>query len=662
MVAITIALIQYNYILSTNNQKKRPWMALLRAATVFCILLLLISPSFEQTSYTSVRPQLILLADDSRSIKALQASTALKNDVEELFNDADLNNKFDIIAYKFSKQIDPLDSLSFEGSATDIATAIARPQKLFKDRNKALVILTDGNQTIGQNYQYSTIDNKSHIYPVVYGDTASYPDVFISQLNVNRYSYVNNSYPIEIFINYKGEKDVNSLFTIEQGSQVVFKKTITLSKNESSIVINTTLTSKQVGVQNMTARIEPLINERNTINNSRNFAIEVIDEQSKILLLSDLSHPDIGALKKAITSNRQRTVDIKNPTDSIDYNAYDLIIQYGLSSAFAKANKTITDLQKNTWLLLGPEPDLNYLNQQKDAYQMEEYKQTDQVQPAMNESYSRFDLTSYDYEDYPPVRSPFGQTTINVPYETLFYKKIGAVVTNEPLWFTYDQGDSRHAVFLGSGLWRWRSQSYLDAQNFTNFDDLINSQVQLLASKSRRDRLQIDAAAFYYENDPITISAQLLDQNYEFDRDGVLNITLKSKETGATIEQPFIKSGNSYTVDLSGIESGEYDYVVRTVNENLERSGSFTVLKFDIEKQFVNASFDGLLPIATNDKVYLRKEMQGLKTTLLNDPLLTDIERSELTYQSLIDWKFLLFLIALLVGLEWFLRKYNGLI
>ena len=61
--------------------------------------------------------------------------------------------------------------------ATDIATAIEQPQELFRDRNKAIVILTDGNQTVGSNYQICKSRSKTHIYPIIYGDTTSYPDL-----------------------------------------------------------------------------------------------------------------------------------------------------------------------------------------------------------------------------------------------------------------------------------------------------------------------------------------------------------------------------------------------------------------------------------------------------------------------------------------------------
>ncbi len=662
IVAIFLALFQYDYIFSSKKSNRKPWFAALRAITVFSILLLIISPKFEQVSLTTVKPKLLLMVDDSRSISYLNADAHLESDVQELLNDVDLKERFDLISYSFGPSSLLLDSLSFNYKTSNIAAAISEPQELYKRQNKALVLMTDGNQTVGSNYNYSKVDASTHIYPVVYGDTTQYPDLYISQLNVNRYSYLDNEYPVEIFVNYTGKGKVDSKFTISNGSKTLYQERLSFDNSNKSVIVTAQLQSDQVGLQRLTAQILPINEERNIQNNKRNFAVEVIDQKSRVLIISNITHPDIAALKNAISSNRQRSVDVHKPTDSYDVNDYNLVILYGMDPAFAKANSTIASLQKNTWQILGPTPNLPYLNATIDAYQIEVYKQTDEVQPVINDSYPNFNLDSFNYDDYPPVTAPFGQIKVNAPSQTLFYKQIGAVVTRQPLWFTYEQGGSKHAVFAASGLWRWRSQSYLDTKEFKNFDDLINSQVQLLASNERRDRLEIRAEAFYYENDKISINAQLLNDNYELVDNGVLNIKVINEEEKTSLERPFILNGFTYNVDLSGLPAGDYSYEVAVKGDNIKRIGTFTILDFDIEQQFVSSNYQGLSSIATNDKVYLRKDLNQLKTTLLEDPLLQDLERSEIVFQSLIDWKILLFVIALLLALEWLLRKYNGLI
>jgi hypothetical protein len=601
------------------------------------------------------------MVDNSSSMKQQNAYVDLISDLDAIIYDSDLQDKFDIITYNFDKQITERENSNFEGTSTDISKAITQPQQLFKDRNKAILLLTDGNQTVGSSFQYVKLDSKTHMYPVVYGDTTRYPDLRISQLNVNRYSYLNNEYPVEVFLNYTGDENIRSVFKVMEGGRTVYQKPVGFSKAQKSRVLNFNLISNSVGLHRMVGHIETITAEKNKKNNFRNFAVEVIDQQSKILILTNTTHPDMAALKNAIESNKQRSVDIKKVNESYDLMDYNLVILYGYNSAFAEANTAIKSLGTNTWLILGTKPDISFLNRNNETYQIENYPQVDDVQPVLNDAYPNFNLESFDYEDYPPVQSPFGQITSNLPLDVLMYKQIGTVKTQQPLWFTYEDGATKHAVFAGSGLWRWRSQNYLDSKDFKNFDNLVNSQIQYLVSNKKRNRLEVDFKAFYYENDRILITAQYLNKNYEFMDDGILDLILINKETKESLTRPLILSNNSYNVDLSGLDAGEYNFKVKTEMEKIERSGNFSVLEFDIENQFINSNHDGLQAIATDSKLFFPRQTKEIKASLVQDVLLQDIERKEVSYQSLIDWKFLIGFILISLTLEWFLRKYEGL-
>ncbi|MEN8899431.1 MAG: hypothetical protein ABF247_01055 [Nonlabens sp.] len=661
-VAALIALFQYGYLDTSKNIKKKPWFALLRFLTVFCILLLFVAPRFESKSYESLLPQLVIMVDDSKSIDYLESTETLQNDLQLLLENENLNSKFEIQTFQFSDQIKPIDSLGFNKTDTDLSKAIMEPQELFKNRNKAIAVLTDGNQTTGNSYNYSKLDDKTSLYPLIYGDTTQYSDLQITNINVNRYSYLNNEFPVEVFISYQGSESVNRSFRVTQGKNTLYKESFSFDDNKKSAIASFNITSTAVGTQSMIATIETLSEEKNTKNNYRSFAVEVIDQQTNVLILSDQLHPDIGALKKAIESNQQRKVTIKNTSDAYDLNEYNLVVMYGVSSAFAKAYSQKAQLNKNTWIITGADPDLNYLNANHSAFEIDNDNEFDEAQPLLNESYSTFNLEELNFEDYPPVSVPFGELTFNNNANVLFYKKIGNITTTQPIWFTYENADSKHAVTLASGLWRWRAQSFLNNKDFKNFDDLVSSQVQYLASNKKRNRLEVDYETFYYQNQSILINAQYLDKNYEFEDNGILNLNIRNKETKTVITRPFVLNGNSYVVDLSGLEHGDYTFLVKVENDQLSRSGSFSILEYDIEKQQVNASDAGMKKLVGKSTVLYQGQTDNLIEKLNNDPLLQTVERATIQQSSLIDWKYLLGIILVLLGLEWFLRKYNGLV
>jgi hypothetical protein len=335
---------------------------------------------------------------------------------------------------------------------------------------------------------------------------------------------------------------------------------------------------------------------------------------------------------------------------------------YGVSSAFAKAYSQKAQTNKNTWIITGADPDLNYMNANNPVFQIDASNEYDEAQPILNDSYATFNLEQLNFEDYPPVKVPFGDLIFNTNVAVLFYKQIGSIATTQPMWFTYENADSRHAVTLASGLWRWRGQSFLNNKDFKNFDDLVSSQVQYLASNRKRNRLEVFYESFYYQNKAIVINAQYLDKNYEFEDNGILNMTLRNKETEEIVTRPFVLSGNSYTVDLSGLNAGDYAFTVQVENDQLSRSGSFSILDYDIEMQQVNTSDIGMKKLVGSSNVFYQGQMEELMAQLNSDPLLQTVERATIKQNSLIDWKLILVVILLLLGLEWFLRKYNGLV
>ena len=99
-------------------------------------------------------------------------------------------------------------------------------------------------------------------------------------------------------------------------------------------------------------------------------------------------------------------------------------------------------------------------------------------------------------------------------------------------------------------------------------------------------------------------------------------------------------------------------------DEAVSRSGNFTILDFNIEQQFLNANVTKLRRLATNTGAdsYFIADYDALLNSLLSNENYKAIERSQQKVVPLIDWKYLLALIALMLSSEWIIRKYNGLI
>ena len=219
-------------------------------------------------------------------------------------------------------------------------------------------------------------------------------------------------------------------------------------------------------------------------------------------------------------------------------------------------------------------------------------------------------------------------------------------------------------MLLGENLWKWRAQSYLNDKSFQQFDDFIGKLVQYLATNKKRNRLNVEHESFYNGNGNIIISAQFFNKNYEFDAKASLNIITKNKEDEIETILPFILKNNNYQADLSGFTPGQYDFTVRANNGEASYSGSFQILDYNVEQQFLNANVTKLQQLATNSQgsSYFIANTDNLASDLLKDIRYVTVQKTTKNVVPLIDFKYLLALIVLSLALEWLIRKYNGLI
>ena len=199
---------------------------------------------------------------------------------------------------------------------------------------------------------------------------------------------------------------------------------------------------------------------------------------------------------------------------------------------------------------------------------------------------------------------------------------------------------------------------------FLDFDNVVGKLVQYLSSNKKRNRLNVDYKSFYNGNDNLIVTAQYFNKNYEFDANASLLLDLNNETTNTLQTFPLLLNNNSYSIDLSGIAPGDYKFTLKHNQEPISVSGNFKVLEYNVEQQFLNADVQKLQDIAgkTNGTSYFIDNSADNIEDLINDKRFVAIQKSNKTVVPLIDWKYLLGLIALALSLEWFIRKYNGLI
>jgi len=660
IIALALVLVQYYF--TKKNKRSKHWIlfSALRFITYFSVFLLLINPKFTNNSYTLEKPSLAIAVDNSSSINYLGEKGEVLNLLNQLQQDEDLTEAFSIETYSFGTNFTNADSLSFSEPQSNLHQAFSNLQQLYKNKTAPVVFISDGNQTYGQDFTYSAQQLKQPIFPVVVGDTTQYEDLKIGQLNANRYAFLNNKFPVEVFVNYSGNSAISRRFEIKQANQTLYSETISFSSNKTSAVIHATLPTNSVGVKTYSVAIQPLENEKNIENNTKNFAVEVIDEKTNVLLLSSILHPDLGAFKKSIEHNQQRAATIKNIEDDIDFGEYQLVVLYQPDENFELAYEQIERLGLNTLTVTGTKTNYQFLNRNQQVFTKQTTNQEEDYLASYNENYSSFQFEDIGFDDFPPLKDKFGDLSFSTEVNPLLFQTIAGYDTETPLLATLENGSQRHGFLFGENAWQWRAKSFLEEESFNTYDEFFGKLIQYLASNKRRERLRLDYNSFYNSGEDIVLQAQYFDKNYEFDTRGKLNLTVKNKETDASQIFPFLLRNNQYEVNLSNLPAGDYTFIAKVEGEQLSKSGSFTIVDFEVEKQFLNANLSAFQQLS--DEIYFPNQFEEIKQQLLQSPEFKPIQKSKQEVSPLIDWVYLLAIIVFCLSSEWFLRKYYGLI
>jgi hypothetical protein len=654
----------YQYLFGAKKKSKTLFfLAFLRFVTLFAVFVLLINPVMSHKDLQVAKTPLPVLLDNSQSIKELGQDSIAKLLAEKISGNKALKDKYDVQLYTFDDAFETGKTPDFKGKQTHIDQAAQNLQQLYRNATYPVVLLSDGNQTLGNDYIYSFKDNTT-VYPVVLGDTTTFTDLRVGQVNVNKYAFLKNKFPAEVFLQYNGNKVVNATFSIMQGNNTLHKQNVTFSPEKKAQVVNVLLNADKVGVQTYRAVISSPEAEKNKYNNVKNFAVEVIDQRSEIALVATVNHPDLGAIKRAIETNQQRKVSILKPSEIKSLADYNLLILYQPDATFRQLLDQNKNAGLNAFIITGNTTDFNLLNQYQSLVQFRMSGQREDYLADYNSQFGLFSQEDIGFANFPPLQHPFGTITVKEDASVLLSSRIRNVSTGSPLMVFSEKGSARTAMLFGENIWKWRVDYHVNNKTFDGFDIFLDKTVQFLTTNAKRKSLVVNHESFYNSGEAITISAEYFNKNYEFDENARLTLSLKNKATGASKNYDFLKGNNEYKVNLDGLGAGQYNFTVKEATSNTSYSGKFEVLDFEIEKQFVNPDLARLKQLAqnTNGSTYYATTVDNLIKSLAENETYKATQKEVIKKSPLIDWVWLLVILAVSLAAEWFTRKYNGLL
>ena len=653
-LAFILSFLLYSKRLSTSFKSTRSILFALRFLTIFLLSFFLLKPFINSQSVLKEQPIVTIGIDNSSSIVEHSNSSFTTDDFNNNINSLieELSEDFDVEQYTFGEQIKRGGDVNFSDRLTDFSAYFNEISDLYSNRNVvANIVVSDGIYNSSSNPLYANYSFDAPLYTLLLGDTSKKRDVELSTVSYNELAYLGNTFPLKVSVLAQNCLDENLSVSVWENDVKIKEEQVKVNSTNAQYYFEFYMDAKKIGVQKYTIKVKPLDNEKNTFNNQKDIYIDVLKSKQKILLLSDITHPDISALSNAIESNKNYRL-IFESIDDFDgnYQAYSLVIAF---------QTTIPETDLPVFYFLGN----SITSIQTDWFSYESKNSLNEVIA----TYTPFSLFSLDekwnefLQQLPPLYSPLSALEFYSEHSSLFSQSVLGIETEKPIISFSKQNGQRNALCTVEGLWKWRLFEFMKTKDHKLFNELINKSIQFLAVKDDKRSFRLRYDKLIFENEPLFIEADFYNSNFELITSPEVSITI-TDENGADFPYTFNKLDNNYFLELEQLGVGNYTFTSKVNHDGKEylNKGQFSVLEFEVEKMISRANHQLLYSLSKkyNGKSFYLSELNDLKSELnkIESSVLSYITKSQI---DLINLRWISILLFVFLVTEWFLRKRN---
>ncbi len=660
------------------EKRSRIVMASLRGLAMTLLAFLLLAPMLKMIRKQTDKPVIIFSIDNSESIKSgkdadfytAEYPKQLQKIIDELAKD------YDVDAYLVGDENKSADKTNaapdFSDKSTNLSALFDDISLLYANRNVgAVVMLTDGIYNSGANPFYAAQKTNFPVYTVGLGSDEQATDLLIADIVHNKEVLKGNRAPVEVKIQAGKLAGKTAKLTVSGDKGEVFSKTLQISGNQYFETVSFLVDAEQPGLKKFRVDLDELDGEVTHKNNHTQFIIRVIESKDKIAIVYDAPHPDVAAIRSALELSENYDVVVKSVDEFKDNPSdFGLIILHQLPSSKHPASSLLSQIRKSgvsSLYIIGTQTDLNAFNGLNTGLQITQSKNmTNNATAAYNSNFMLFSFSEEAQQllpTLPPLQSPFGTYKAAVSANLFMKQRISGVETNYPLFLFNDVNGAKTGVISGTGLWSWKVYNYVNTQNHDAFNEIVNKTALFLVAKNDRSPFRVRHNAVFAENAPVEFSAELYNESGELLNTPDVKLTVKGSGD-TTYDAQFSKQNNAYYLNMGELPVGTYTWTAKTQlgNKSYEKSGSFSVQEIFVETANLVANHDLLRSIAqtSNGKYFDRSEMEKVVKEIKANDNIKPVASYQKKYSMLLNSPWYLAAIVLLLGIEWFLRKWHG--
>lgn len=697
----TISFFYYFRTLPPLSKFRRAFLISLRASGLIIVFFIVLSPILQLIYKEDEKPIVAVLLDNSASMKISDSYGERGDSLEYVYKNISKINPGDSLGVRsffFDLRFESAlnDTLGFQTDGTNIEQAVRAVTDTLSGHNlQAIILVSDGIYNQGSNPNLATQAFTAPIYTVMIGDSTAPKDVVVKRLQTNQITYVNKELPVEVTLWQNGFEGERVLVTLMQGNEQIARKTITFEESGFEQKVELAFTPKKVGDFNYTVHVQSMPDEITEKNNSQNIRIRVLKSKIQVLILSgapDFDRHFLSYFGEQLKDYRFTFLTESSPGNyyegsfnEIRLDSIDLIMFHGFPTSRSNGEhvrKVFQEVERRKLPLfwaLTQSTHIPALNAYKDLLP---FASNSRLNPVEN-VFAR--LTNGGVL-HPIMRLDESETANNLIWSELpplevyggIKPKQGSQLLLQsgeirpgrnvrgndlPILYTYRQGGIKHLVFAASNFGFWHFQLQEDLSRDQMMIKFMDRSIRWLVNREDINQIQIQPVQRTFNlGDAVTFSGKVYDEFYRSIQDAQVTIRIKNEEKDVSEKMNSVGAG-FYQHAFGGLPEGEFEYTVTAEKDGRrigERKGKFAVRPFFLEYQQTAGNVDLMRQLASRTGGQFYRPAEFFKKF----PRTSFESRIQYSSTEYFLWDYLhwLFILILIFGAEWFLRKRWGML
>lgn len=699
LLALLVSWAVYRFTLPPVSRWRKSLLWILRGVALTILILLLFEPVLRYLSRHRENPVVALLVDESASMSARPAEENRVGRVGSFLRSPtirDLQKSTDFRSFAFADSVhevnlDSLDALSYKAVGSDLAGAWTRVAEALSAENvAAFVVVSDGAYNMGANPAREAAHSTIPIYTLGVGDTMGTADAAISEMLTNEIAYVGSTVPLDVRVRGIGLAGKQAqLRLVGRNGEELSRELVRFDDNDAEFHVAFTFQTDVSGDLRVMAVLDSVAGESLLDNNRRSVVIRVLEKKSSVFFFFCSPGPDLTELRQVF--EQDTTLEVRSWIEKKDGDfLYGALLPSAEQIADARLLVLINFPTRSTpavlldriarvvresriplLFLAGPNLATSRLTPLAELLPLEALRVSLVEEPVILRSadshpvFAGTEVLPASWTDLPPVFGGVGNfaigATAQIPVK-MSRENLG-LIEDEPALVLWEIASRRGAAFLCWGTSRWRLQMAESATGSSFYEDLMQRLRAWLIAPVEEQSVRIrPVKRLFSGGESIRFVGEVYGGDLRPRDDAVAEVQVRggSRTENLTLHG---RGNGRYEGALSPWLEGDYRFngTARIGEDTLGTdNGMFAVEAFNIELVDPRARFDILRQVAQASGgafASLADADSVLKGIDISARQIEEQRELPLWNRASIVW-----LIILLLSLEWIIRKRSGML